>query len=100
MAPAAVTDSHLLEIWAGMNDKLPRVHVGIVNFSVDQYVRISKEKMKFAKGSEQSYNDEICKIIKVIRKTPAPCTSRRILPDDDLRAFIWRGITPCAHHET
>jgi len=35
-------------------------------------VRISKEKMKFAKGVEQNYTTEILKILKVVYRTPRP----------------------------
>jgi len=35
-------------------------------------VRISKEKMKFAKGGEQNYTTEIFKVRKVVHRTPRP----------------------------
>ena len=41
-------------------------------FRVGQHVRISKEKMKFAIGSEQNYTTEIFKINKVVYRTPRP----------------------------
>ena len=50
MAPAAVTDKHVLEIWTRMSETRSRVHLGRVKFKVRQHVRISKEKMRFAKG--------------------------------------------------
>ena len=49
VAPAAVTNKHVLEIWTRMNDR-SRVRVGKVKFNVVQFVRISKEKMKFPRG--------------------------------------------------
>ena len=54
MAPAAVTDKHVLEILTRMNGRRSRVDVRRVKFNVGQHVRISKEKMKFAMGSEQN----------------------------------------------
>ena len=72
MAPAAVTDKHVLELWTRMNARKSRVRVGKVKFDEGQHARISKEKMKFAKGSEQNYTDEIFKIVKFIRRTPRP----------------------------
>jgi hypothetical protein len=36
------------------------------------HVRISKKKIKFAKGGEQNYTMEVFRINKVIRKTPRP----------------------------
>ena len=35
-------------------------------------MRISKEKMKFAKGGEQNYTTEIFKVSKVVHRTPRP----------------------------
>ena len=37
-----------------------------------QHVRISKDKMKFAKGGEQNYTTEFFKIRKVVYRTPCP----------------------------
>ena len=37
-----------------------------------QHVRISKEKMRFAKGSEPNYTDEKFRILKAIPMTPRP----------------------------
>jgi hypothetical protein len=39
---------------------------------VGQRVRISKEKLRFAKGGEQNYTTEIFKIKEVIYRTPRP----------------------------
>jgi len=41
-------------------------------FRVGQHVRISKEKMKFAKGYEQNFSTEIFRIAKVIDRKPRP----------------------------
>ena len=49
MAPAAVTDIHVLEIWSRVNDNRSRVRVGRVKFKVVQHVGIRKENIKFAK---------------------------------------------------
>ena len=45
MAPTAVTAKNVIEIWTRMNDRRTRVRVGRVKFNVEQYVRISKEKI-------------------------------------------------------
>ena len=47
-----------------------RIPIAQPKFCVGQHVRISKEKMKFAKGGEQNYTTEVFRIIKVIRRTP------------------------------
>ena len=59
-----------------MNDRRSRVCVGRDKLNVGQDIRISKEKMKFAKGSEQNYTDEIYRIVKVIRRTLRPVNWR------------------------
>ena len=72
MAPALVTDSDVLAIWQRMNARLGKIPIARLKFRVGQHVRISKEKMKFAKGAEQNYSTEVFRIIKVIRRTPRP----------------------------
>jgi len=52
-----------------MDEKQSRVRVGRVKFKVRQHVRISKEMMRFAKGSEQNYTEDIFRFVKVIRRT-------------------------------
>jgi hypothetical protein len=51
MAPAAVTDKQVLDIWTRTNDKRSRVRIGKVKFRAVQRVIISNEKIKFLKGS-------------------------------------------------
>ena len=54
MALSAVTDRHIIELWTRMYRKRSRVRVVRAKFRVCQHVRIRKEKMKFAKGSEHN----------------------------------------------
>jgi len=54
-----------------MNRRRRRIRKAKVKFSVGQHVRISKEKMKFAKGGEQN-STEIFLITKVIERRPRP----------------------------
>ena len=53
-----------------MNKKRRPIPIAQPKFRVVKHVRISKEKMKFAKGGEQNYTTEVFRIIKVIRRTP------------------------------
>jgi len=71
MPPARVTDSDILTIWKRMNKKQDKIPIAKPIFRVG-HVRISKEKMKFAKGGEQNYSTEVFRVIKVIRRTPRP----------------------------
>jgi len=49
-----------------------RNRVAKVKFSVGQHVRISMEKMKFAKCGEQTLSTEVFRITKVIERRPRP----------------------------
>jgi hypothetical protein len=71
-APARVTDSDVLAIWERINEKRDRIHIAQPKFRIGQHVRISKEKIKFAKGGEQNYTTEVFLIIKVICRIPRP----------------------------
>ena len=53
MPPPAVTPKQVLEIWTLINERSTCVRVGTVKFNVGQHVRISKEKMKSAKGRKR-----------------------------------------------
>jgi hypothetical protein len=46
------------------------VRVATAKFRVGQHVRISKEKMKFAKAAEQNFSTEIFRIVKLIHRRP------------------------------
>jgi len=59
MAPSRVSDSDILAIWKRMDEKTRSIRVILARFCVEQHVRISKEKMKFAKGAEQNFSIEI-----------------------------------------
>ena len=72
MAPSRVTDSDVLAIWKRMQDaRRGRVRVAkAATFRVGQHVRISREKMRFAKAAEQNFSTDIFKVAKVIDRRP------------------------------
>jgi len=72
LVSANVTDSDVLAIWKRMQKKEARVRTKKANYNVGQHVRISNEKMKFAKSAEQNFSTEVFRIIKVIHRTPRP----------------------------
>jgi hypothetical protein len=71
MAPVRVTDSDVLAIWTRMNMKDRKIRIAKPRFR-ERHVRISKEKMKFAKGGEKNYTTEVFRINKVTRRTHRP----------------------------
>lgn len=73
MPPALVSARDVLKIWQRMQARTvaaaaPRKAI----YKVGQTVRISKEKMHFAKGFEQNYSVEIFRVLKVVHKRPRP----------------------------
>jgi len=64
-------------------------------FRSGQYVRISKEKMKFAKGAEQNFSTEIFRIAKVIERRPRPLYDLKDLNDTPIDGqFYQEELTP------
>jgi hypothetical protein len=72
MDPSKLTDTDILKIWRKMRAKHASVSSAPVKFKLGQHVRISKEKLKFAKGGKQNYTTEIFRIHEVVRKIPRP----------------------------
>jgi hypothetical protein len=72
IAPARVSDEDVLAIWRRMHKTVSRVHSVRAKYSIGQFVRIRKEKVKIAKSAEQKYTTEIFRIIKVIHRSPRP----------------------------
>ena len=72
-----MTDSDILAIWNRMQSRLSAIRSAAVRYSAGQHVRISKEKLKFAKGGEQNYATEIFRISKVVLRVPRPFTNYR-----------------------
>jgi len=70
MVPSRVTDAKVLAIWRRMEVRRQRVRVATATFRVAQHVRISKEKMIFAKAAEHNFSTEIFRIVKVIHRWP------------------------------
>jgi hypothetical protein len=59
-------------MWKRINAQSSRICVVGRKFRAGQYVRISKEKLRFGKGGEQNYTTEIFKINKAFRRSPRP----------------------------
>ena len=78
-----------------MNVKRRTRRAAVPKYTVGQQVRISKEKMKFAKGGEQNYTTEVFKIVKVLRRFPRPVYELRDLREQDIDGqFYGKELTP------
>jgi len=94
MAPWRVTDSDVLAIWKRMSRRR-RIRVAKIKFSVGQHVRISKEKMKFAKSGEETFSTEIFRITKVIERRPRPVYELEDLNNTPIEGqFYTEELTP------
>jgi len=75
--------------------KEPSVRVEKAKYRVGQHVRISKEKMKFAKGAEQNFSTEIFRIAKVIERRPEPLNELKDFNDTPKDGqFYQEELTP------
>ena len=69
MPPSKVNPSNIYSIWKkwSLRAKIPQ---GRIKSKVGDFVRITKEKVKFAKGYEQSFSTVIFQAVKVIQRMP------------------------------
>jgi hypothetical protein len=84
IAPALVSDKDALRIWDKRQARIREVKSPPI-YSVGQTVRISKEKMQFAKGFGQNWT-EVFIISKVLRRLP-----RHVYELEDLRGESIEG---------
>ena len=85
MAPAAVTDKHVLEICTRMNGRWSRCLWENINSMCDSMLESVKKKVKFAKGLKQNYTVETFRIVKDIRR------NRPVYELDDLNGKSIEG---------
>jgi hypothetical protein len=62
----------IFTLWQRVNSLQARIPVGQVKFKVGDHVRISKQKLLFTKGYEQTYSTELFRVAKVIQRRPQP----------------------------
>jgi hypothetical protein len=72
MAPSKVSPWNIYSLWQNVNSLRAKIPHGHVKFKVGDLVRITKQKVAFAKGYEQTFSTEIFKVVKVITRVPQP----------------------------
>ena len=72
MPPSKVTPSNIYSLWRKVNSLRAKFPQSRVKFKVGFLVRITKEKVKFAKGYERTFSTEIFGVVKVIPSVPQP----------------------------
>jgi hypothetical protein len=95
MAPSRVTDTEVLAIWKRMQKKSVRRVTKASTSRVGQHVRISKEKMRFAKAAEQNFSTEIFEVAKVIERSPRVVYELEVLNGTPIDGQLYREeLTP------
>jgi len=72
MPPSTVNPSNIYSVWQRMNSLWAEIPQESVKYEVSDLVRKTKERVKFAKGYEQTFSTEIFRFAKVIQRMPQP----------------------------
>jgi len=89
MSPIMVTKKNESEVWHNLYDSLVRSKVIHPKYSVGDTVRISVNKLQFAKGYEANFGKEIFKI-REVRQTPgAPTYKLEDLKGESLQSSFY-----------
>jgi Integrase core domain len=71
MSPAEVNEDNIRLVWHNTNDKFRiKKYKQKLLLKVGDHIRISNEKMKFDKGYEQNWSDEVFLITAILKRTP------------------------------
>jgi len=72
MPPSKVSPSNIYSVWRKVNSLRVKIPHGRVKFNVGELVGITKQKVAFAKGYEETFSTEIFRVVKVITRVPQP----------------------------
>jgi len=72
MPPSKVNPSNIYSVWHKINCLWVKIPHGSVKFKVGDVLRITKERVKFAKGYEQTFSTDIIRVVKFIRRVSQP----------------------------
>jgi hypothetical protein len=78
MAPSKVGESDVLAIWNKMRDRQNKIKTAVAKFRVGQHVRITKEKLKFAKGGNKIIRPKYSRYAKWCTGVLVPSTKWKI----------------------
>jgi hypothetical protein len=65
-----VNPTIIYSLWQRINARRSNIPQGVVKFEVGDHVRITKEKVKFNKGYEQTFSTEIFRVVMFIQRMP------------------------------
>jgi hypothetical protein len=89
MAPDRVSPTNVYTVWQRVNRLQARIPVGQVKFNVGDHVGISKQKVLFAKGYEQTYSADIFRVTQVIQRKPQPVYQLTDLQDRPIEGMFY-----------
>jgi len=89
MAPSKVSPSNIYSVWQNVNSLRAKISHGRVKFKVGDLVRITKQKVAFAKGYEQTFSTEIIKVVKVFTRVPQPVYKLSDLQDRSIEGQLY-----------
>ena len=72
MPPSKVSPSNIYSVRRKVNSLRAKIPHGFVKFKVGDPVRITKQKVCFANGYEQTFSTEIFRAVNVITRVPQP----------------------------
>jgi hypothetical protein len=95
MATFKVGDTDIFAIWKNMRARQSKIKTAVAKYRVCQHVRITNERLKFAKGKEQNYTTVIFMIRNVLNRSPRPvCELERLVGTQIGGQFHSEGISP------
>jgi len=89
MAPSKVSPSNIYSLWQNVNSLRAKIPHERIKFKVGDLVKISKQKVAFAKGYEQTFSTEIFKVVKVITRVPQPVYELSDLQDRSIEGQFY-----------
>jgi hypothetical protein len=89
MALGKVAPSNIYSVWRNLNSLQAKIPHGRLKFKVGDLVRITKQRVAFAKGYEQTFSTEIFRIVKVITRVPQPVYELSDLQDRHLEGRFY-----------
>jgi len=72
MLSSKLSPSHIYYVWQKVNSLRAKIPHGRVKFKVGDLVRITKQKVTFAKVYKQTFSTEIFRVVKVISRETKP----------------------------
>jgi hypothetical protein len=89
MALGKVSPSYIYSVWRKLNGLQAKIPHGRVKFKVGDPVRITTQKVAFAKGYEQTFSTDVFRVVKVITRVPQPVYELSDLQDHHIEGQFY-----------